>query len=1275
MQTFDSVSILFTDVVNFTDICSVITPLQVVSMLNHIYFLFDQLCERNGVYKVETVGDSYMIVSGAPVSNTNHSERCADMALDIIDASEAIDDPSGRENGLRVRVGCHSGACVAGVVGIKMPRYCLFGDTVNTASRMESTSEPGRVQISEACKNLLSPLYSVELRGTINVKGKGNFSTMGLALTIIWTPPTAKLLDGIGRPNSPNSLSHKHIDRTESLSMASPSSSGTSTSKNQKVAASSLQTSSVRAKPQFKPIVTPRSTISNNYTSAMPNATIRPSIIPTSTTAGGHELHSQFSVSNNRSMSSPELQMSTDRPSFESDDDIQVYFNKNLETKRKEASASVQAKHQHKKIHHSTSVYDSDLIKEALKSKGNDQKPSEVRTSTPISPTPSGKHGVKSLSAEVLAEASMIMAGILPDLPLPHNLHEKRMSCNIPTGVGEGLLTEYIIAVEKKLDDARKVGFNAGNLALASASKVNKSDLIHDAPSSGISGEMIMMMDFKDDDDQHSTCNSSITDPMTSSDNFKDGHHFSARPEEKIETLVERPSSSLETTTSLNKHFPYFKQSFTTNIVSRKDSFSTRDMSCGPQDKDSEKAVNIHMVGEKSVFTFSNKDITLSSLIEQVLKPPGKSSGKADSAESSRPTPVRLCNTQELPTPGKVKHATSSSGQHLQAVSEDDLEEASTQSIHDDIENSLVAEPKKNFPLRSNQKPALSGDKTVKRAQDKDHQDTGTVPKKLGPVVKSGKLPLEQLKCVEEEEDFVELKPAIRASPIKIPSDGNNATRLPLTPEPRKPHNIQVIAEENDFKVDPVAKKKNIQKTKENRTIATNVEKKKDNSVFGDQLAEAPKALPTAITPISDDAKLETPNNNTTLANSASPILISNKLAEVRVAKWIRDEFVESKNDSTKDEDSDDEFDGDPLAQACDEKWIVNELTDDGSEKWAVGEFPEIFNKDQQGSKPKAQGETPPLIAPISVESVDGSSTKVKQVSTKLHSSSSGGTMKQKQLATKPLPDSPKWKVEVKAISHKPPSAPATEKPEKSDVMKMIPKSGEGKGQNTKDSVCSKKEDVTMKNKCGTAFDRRAAAIPKSLNLPLEPHQRVSQIASNWENRVIERSWEITRAEGGPEFQHVVIPTTSEILSKNKPQVRTLKESVQVEPPTETPQNLGTKMESTDSSSDINPPSVSPSSSKYNLFSSEFGNIHVFSPDLAKSINKNCTKFCYDCLSIPSLVDNDSGDMDVMGHPLSDKPEEVKKARQPEGIKMTTKPVPKEAPVKKQKIFNIFNRI
>lgn len=176
---FNSVSILFSDVVTFTEICSRITPMEVVSMLNAMYSIFDRLTEINNVYKVETIGDAYMVVSGAPEKDANHAEKVCDMALDMIEAITDLKDPSTGQH-LKIRVGVHSGAVVAGIVGLKMPRYCLFGDSVNTASRMESTSQAMNIHISETTKELLGPNYKVAERGEIDVKGKGSMKTYWL---------------------------------------------------------------------------------------------------------------------------------------------------------------------------------------------------------------------------------------------------------------------------------------------------------------------------------------------------------------------------------------------------------------------------------------------------------------------------------------------------------------------------------------------------------------------------------------------------------------------------------------------------------------------------------------------------------------------------------------------------------------------------------------------------------------------------------------------------------------------------------------------------------------------------------------------------------------------------------------------------------------------------------------------------------------------------------------------------------------------------------------
>ncbi|GFT83375.1 soluble guanylate cyclase 88E [Nephila pilipes] len=154
--------------------------MQVVSMLNSMYSIFDQLTEKHDVYKVETIGDAYMVVSGAPENEERHPDKICQMALDMVVVIGDLKDPSTGDS-LRIRVGVHTGPVVAGVVGLKMPRYCLFGDTVNTASRMESTSEALKIHISEKTRAKLDlNEWDISDRGTITIKGKGEMKTYWL---------------------------------------------------------------------------------------------------------------------------------------------------------------------------------------------------------------------------------------------------------------------------------------------------------------------------------------------------------------------------------------------------------------------------------------------------------------------------------------------------------------------------------------------------------------------------------------------------------------------------------------------------------------------------------------------------------------------------------------------------------------------------------------------------------------------------------------------------------------------------------------------------------------------------------------------------------------------------------------------------------------------------------------------------------------------------------------------------------------------------------------
>jgi class 3 adenylate cyclase len=174
-DAFTNVSVLFADMVGFTAMSRTMKASDLVKVLSDLFSRFDLITEKHGLEKIKTIGDCYMLAGGVPEPSDDHAHAAIDAALDMCLALEEIRERTG--GALRMRIGVHSGPIVAGVIGLRKFTYDLWGDTVNVASRMESTGEPGRIHVSVHTADLIRSQFKLESRGCIEVKSLGAVET------------------------------------------------------------------------------------------------------------------------------------------------------------------------------------------------------------------------------------------------------------------------------------------------------------------------------------------------------------------------------------------------------------------------------------------------------------------------------------------------------------------------------------------------------------------------------------------------------------------------------------------------------------------------------------------------------------------------------------------------------------------------------------------------------------------------------------------------------------------------------------------------------------------------------------------------------------------------------------------------------------------------------------------------------------------------------------------------------------------------------------------
>ncbi len=174
-DAFPEVTVLFADIVGFTPQAERVSPNRTVEMLNDLFSEFDRLTEQRELEKIKTIGDAYMVAGGLPEPTSDHAETVADLALDMLEVARSRTLSDGEP--VRLRIGIDSGPVVAGVIGRRKFIYDLWGDTVNTASRMESHGTPGCIQVTARTQALLGDRYTLSDQHHVQIKGKGEMTT------------------------------------------------------------------------------------------------------------------------------------------------------------------------------------------------------------------------------------------------------------------------------------------------------------------------------------------------------------------------------------------------------------------------------------------------------------------------------------------------------------------------------------------------------------------------------------------------------------------------------------------------------------------------------------------------------------------------------------------------------------------------------------------------------------------------------------------------------------------------------------------------------------------------------------------------------------------------------------------------------------------------------------------------------------------------------------------------------------------------------------------